>query len=279
MRTYYVYVYFDPNTLEPFYVGKGFGSRDKAHIKEAQKWDGTNRGSQNVPKIKRIREILQRGQEPMIIRKMITTTEEEALKEEMRLIAELGRTPNGPLLNQTDGGEGTSGYHHKESTRQLFSEQRKGKPGHPHTEELKAARRGNNNNEKTRKPVYAITYDGKAIAAKYSSLHDAVWQTGIPKATMCANIKPGGLPINGFFYRYNTSIPDADALVAQRLATDAGQRNIRKVQQLQDGVVVATYNSIKEASKVVEELGGKYCTLWLKIKQQKPYLGYVWQYA
>ena len=53
---YYVYVYSDPDTREPFYVGKGKGNRVFNHMIQ----DGEN------DKIKKIKEILDRGKEPII---------------------------------------------------------------------------------------------------------------------------------------------------------------------------------------------------------------------
>lgn len=53
---YYVYVYSDPDTHEPFYVGKGKGNRVFSHMLQ----DGESH------KVKKIKEILARGKEPLI---------------------------------------------------------------------------------------------------------------------------------------------------------------------------------------------------------------------
>lgn len=57
MLNYYVYVYSDPDTHKPFYVGKGKGNRVFAHMMTL---DGESE------KIKKIKEIQSRGKEPLI---------------------------------------------------------------------------------------------------------------------------------------------------------------------------------------------------------------------
>lgn len=53
---YYVYVYTDPDTHKPFYVGKGKGNRVFAHLVQQGESD----------KINRIKEIQSRGKKPLI---------------------------------------------------------------------------------------------------------------------------------------------------------------------------------------------------------------------
>jgi hypothetical protein len=96
---FYVYMLFRPNGL-PCYVGKGKGKRWLKH-----EWRSHNphlaaiikKAGGSLPKI-RIREDL---------------TEAEAHALEIVLIKVIGReTAGGPLVNQTDGGEGITGYKH-----------------------------------------------------------------------------------------------------------------------------------------------------------------------
>ena len=54
---HYVYVYFDPETNKPFYVGQGTGNRAFDHLKETNEKE----------KVKRINAIRRRGQEPKIV--------------------------------------------------------------------------------------------------------------------------------------------------------------------------------------------------------------------
>ena len=53
---YYVYVYSDPDTHQPFYVGQGQGNRAFSHLKEEN----------NSSKVKMIKKIQKRGKQPLI---------------------------------------------------------------------------------------------------------------------------------------------------------------------------------------------------------------------
>ena len=86
---YYVYVYIDPRNLEEFYYGKGKRDRKDVHLK----------GEGDSEKTKRIKEILEVGQKPII--KVIAKglTEHEAFLVEKTLIWKLGRN----LTNVSSG--------------------------------------------------------------------------------------------------------------------------------------------------------------------------------
>jgi hypothetical protein len=139
---FYTYVYFDPRNMEPFYVGKGFGRRDRTHIKEAIKWDGaTYSPSINSFKLKRIKDILSSGREPVIVHIIDGVSNDEAIAEEQRLIQLYGRADLGlgPLTNLTDGGEGRVNPSAEE--RQLKSKRMSGTNnvmyGKTHTEKVR----------------------------------------------------------------------------------------------------------------------------------------------
>ena len=76
-RKYYVYVYFDPETYRPIYVGKGCGHRALRHLKSKNK---------KSPKVKAIREIEGLGKKPIIQIVQWNMTEDEALKVESALL-------------------------------------------------------------------------------------------------------------------------------------------------------------------------------------------------
>jgi hypothetical protein len=84
LNDYYVYVYIDPRNFEPFYYGKGRGSRKDSH---------TEKG--NSRKAKRIAEIRTAGKDPIIKVLASGLTDEQALLVETTLIWQAdGRTLN-----------------------------------------------------------------------------------------------------------------------------------------------------------------------------------------
>ena len=104
-QDYYVYIYLKED-LTPYYVGKGRKSR------------AFHKHTVPVPKDKRL-----------IVFVSTNLTEIWAFALERKLIRWYGRKDNktGILLNFTDGGEGTSGYRHKESSKDLIGKAHKGK--------------------------------------------------------------------------------------------------------------------------------------------------------
>lgn len=98
MREYYVYMYSDPSTGVPFYIGKGTASRHKRHLRKSHN-EHLNR------KIAKIREL---GLEPVVEKVFKTTSEDVAYSVEMHMIMSYGLSHLGGLLcNQDLGGDGT----------------------------------------------------------------------------------------------------------------------------------------------------------------------------
>jgi len=116
-RRFYVYIYLDPRKpgnynygeyhfdFEPFYVGKGSGYRAWSHLQSYMLKETGNL------RINKFRKIINNGYkiEPIIIKTNIL--EKESFYYEKLLIKLIGRYDKnkGPLVNQTDGGEGTCG--------------------------------------------------------------------------------------------------------------------------------------------------------------------------
>lgn len=112
-QSFYVYVLFRKNGI-PCYVGKGRGRRwlkhekhsHSAHLKAIFRSAGGD-----LPRVK-IRENI---------------SESEAMRLEVALISAIGREAiGGPLVNQTDGGDGISGWKHTEAVRAKMSASRQG---------------------------------------------------------------------------------------------------------------------------------------------------------
>ena len=93
---YYVYVYSDPDTKKPFYVGKGKGNRVFNHLDDQSESD----------KVRKINEIKSRGKEPLIEILVHGLDEETALKVEAAAIDLIGIEN---LTNQQRG-HGSSTY-------------------------------------------------------------------------------------------------------------------------------------------------------------------------
>jgi hypothetical protein len=123
---FYVYILFDWLGV-PRYVGKGRGNRWINHERRSSaNWmkdefvERTWMILGDIPKVKVSEQL----------------SEHDAFAIELALIKAIGRFPNGPLVNMTDGGEGPSGRRCSTATRRLLSELR-----HAHHANLTAAQR------------------------------------------------------------------------------------------------------------------------------------------
>ncbi len=104
--SYYVYTYSDPDTNQPFYVGKGTEYRSVIHLQEAQR--AINKPGRKSRKINKIIKILKQNKLPLIDKVVTDITNDEACKIEIELILKFGRLDigTGILYNLTDGGDG-----------------------------------------------------------------------------------------------------------------------------------------------------------------------------
>lgn len=101
-RAYYVYVLFRPWNGHPFYIGKGKGRRWLDHERD------TRRPNKHVAAI--IAKARARGSDIPKVKIREGLTEAEAFAIERAFISAIGRAPNGPLANATDGGDGSAGH-------------------------------------------------------------------------------------------------------------------------------------------------------------------------
>jgi len=81
---YYVYQLVDPNTNQPFYVGKGKGDRARSHLTP-------NKKTNNPRKDAKIAEIRATGTEPQVVYLFENLSNDEAYIKEEELIKSLGR--------------------------------------------------------------------------------------------------------------------------------------------------------------------------------------------
>lgn len=140
-KRFYVYVYTDPRKAgtctyegfsfeyEPFYVGKGCGKQYMSHLIEAYNYNDVKIKTGGTHKCNKIRKIKKEiGCDPIIVKLSNQLFEQEAFNLESGLIQNIGRYDlgEGPLMNMTTGGEGTSGYVYPEYLKKIRSEAIKG---------------------------------------------------------------------------------------------------------------------------------------------------------
>lgn len=123
MNIYYIYIYYKPNNMEPFYVGYGKNNRKYHHLNEAIKNPGQKSGEH---KLNIIRKILKNNETPIIEVLKENLSREEACELEVKLISEIGRIDlgTGPLTNKTQGGDGVVDW--SDEMRKQASERCKG---------------------------------------------------------------------------------------------------------------------------------------------------------
>lgn len=120
---YYVYIYRDPETHIPFYVGYGKNLRAFSHLNEAKKNPIPISGQH---KLNKIRKILTTGNEPIIEIYYDGLSKDEACQIEIALIAKFGRIDlgTGTLTNKTLGGDGNRGWSNED--REAMSNAKRG---------------------------------------------------------------------------------------------------------------------------------------------------------
>ncbi len=105
---FYVYVIFRMDG-SPCYVGKGRGKRCQQHGVKSHN--------------RRLASLYKKASSDLpVVMVRIGLTESSAFEIERAFIAAIGRGRNGPLVNMTDGGEGTSGYSQPDHVRKLHSD-------------------------------------------------------------------------------------------------------------------------------------------------------------
>lgn len=221
---YYVYVYLDPRfpgtfqygqydfNFQPFYVGKGRNWRFRNHLLKVK-------GGKypNLPKFHIIKQILDSGMEPIIIKYKENLNESESFILEQDMIDKIGRNDirKGPLRNLSNGGEGNGNRSFTEEHRKNLSISKKGivsenlkkhldnlhkkLKGNKHTLGLKFSQETKNKMIEARiKPILKISLDGTTLE-EFSSIKEAMEKTSInPKKVLSGSAKTAG----GFFWAY-----------------------------------------------------------------------------
>jgi len=147
-KEYYVYVWYRKTNHEPFYVGKGKNNRYTQLINRNNYFLNVYNKHGGYPEI--------------IIRDL---TDNEAIEKEIELIKEYRSKYQ--LTNITDGGEGVSGYNHKEETKKKLSELSKIQWSNPKTRQrLIESRRISHNKPEVREKLSKI-HKGKVLTDEH----------------------------------------------------------------------------------------------------------------
>lgn len=167
---FYVYELRDPDTLLPFYVGKGSGGRMYIHERAVRNWTNPLMKSYNNHLYNKIKKILDNGKR-VIPQKLFETEDEEAAFEKERVLIEEYRKAGLILCNVLDGGEGYKGGTHtlSEESKKKIGNALRGKPkSDEHKEALRQA--------KYKNPVRA--WKGKKFSEEHKQhLRDAKAKT------------------------------------------------------------------------------------------------------
>lgn len=98
----------------PCYVGKGQGKRWKRHLTNAHN-----------PRLAAL--VRESGGDLPLVKVRVGLTDEQAKQVEVALIRAIGRGHRGPLVNFTDGGEGTIGWRQPDSVKEAVSRAQTGR--------------------------------------------------------------------------------------------------------------------------------------------------------
>lgn len=170
---FYTYIYLDPRKpgvfiyddleflYEPFYVGRGRGTRIDQHIRLAL------RSKKKFYHLNKIRAIFQDGLEPIRFKLKENLTSDESSQHEIELISKIGRrdTGHGPLTNLTAGGDGAVNMSNE--TRTKISQYRKGRK--LSIEHRKAISRGGKGKTLTayQKEMLSLSHKGKPLSDEH----------------------------------------------------------------------------------------------------------------
>lgn len=238
------YVYYLINSLDkqPFYVGKGQGSRMSAHWQPSQQ-------KYNPIKARKMAKIIAAGGD-ILYEVFPCETEEQAFELERARIKEYGKICDGTgiLTNLDNGGRGgSSGRPITESTRiKLKARKRvlhtprarqKIADAHRHEKTIEV-RASIQKNTKNIAPVCQYDVSGKLLA-EYISARDAGKRTGIDNSYISQCCSGRYKTAGGFIWKYKSHKP--------------ARKTKQAVEQISDdGCVIATYPSIKAAAASLE---------------------------
>lgn len=179
MNKFYTYCLIDPRTCQPFYVGKGTGTRMYSH------W--ANRRTKRVTNF-RLKHILceldNQKLKPVYAVVLSNVTSDDAFSKECELISHYGRLDNntGILCNMTSGGDGRVGWSAEQKTRKADHELSKNKG----------------------RPVVQYTLFGEYVATYTSAKRASETVVGANRSYITECCKNGRRSAGGFMWAYDT---------------------------------------------------------------------------
>ena len=224
---FYIYIYLDPRksgdyeygdlrfTHEPFYVGKGSNKRYRPEGHTNSEW-----------LYRKVRKI---GAQNTIIEMPFFDAHESVIMEyEKRLITEIGRQDlgEGPLVNLTDGGGGSSGRVPSQKTRDRISKSLIGRETtEEHRKNLSRANKGKKLTEECKKKISQSLVGRKQTEEviqkrvvafrKYYKTHDGYWKgtEGVFKG--CSHTEEAKKTISKKKKKYYKENPDKVELISK----------------------------------------------------------------
>lgn len=256
---YYVYVYEDPISKVPFYVGKGRKGRITYHLTMAR---GVIDGKSRF--IKHLATMLGNGVEPIVKKVSENLTSKSALDLEGELIAKYGRIgydEDGVLLNVKRRGFGNGWVHTEEtkakirkSTNDCIKDGRMKTWATSLTKEERA-RNVTKGNKSRAKPLYAYSQIDGSFLKEFPPYNETVALLNVKTAHLSLALKDKCFPCGGYLWSHerldNLGVTEKDVLERQQKTTKP--KNAKSIiQTFPDG----TKKTWESMSALIREMGG-----------------------
>jgi hypothetical protein len=228
-KNYYIYIYLNPLNpgifkyedlefdFEPIYIGKGINNRSHNHLTSCQ--NKKNKSGYRRLFYQKLRKIIRLGKKPKIIFFKEHLSEKEAFQLEIELVSKIGRriAKEGPLCNNSKGGEGPSG---------------------------------------AIAPRYSVcVYDSNGIIVSIeTSVKECAKKYEIPEITIYKHLyKTRVLPTKGFYFRKESDeILNLNELENRKSGTPKNKEFIKICQYDLEGNFIQEFKNLSEAVKITK---------------------------